>query len=131
VADDPREPYGRIVNDVRRAFAAEQVEVDDEGRRRQFFIAEWADRAPSQRELDMRIGAAVAVQAVADAELELNELRAEVMKYRAHLPAVLGALRAQVANAPYRAIAKQYSDALMAFRGCGEDVIPRPETDSP
>ncbi len=69
MADDPREPYGRIVNDTRRAFAAEQVEVDSEGRRRRFLVAEWDERAPSQRELDMRIGAAVAVRAVADAKV--------------------------------------------------------------
>jgi hypothetical protein len=58
--DDPREPYGRLVNDTRRAFAAEQVEVDSEGRRRQFHVAEWDDRAPSQRELDCRISSVIA-----------------------------------------------------------------------
>jgi hypothetical protein len=56
---DAREPYGRIVNETRRAFAAERVEIDDEGRRREFRIPEWEQRLPSQRELDMRIGAAV------------------------------------------------------------------------
>jgi hypothetical protein len=70
---DDREAYGQIVNDVRRAFAAEQVEVDDEGRRRQFFIAEWADRAPSQRELDMRIGEAVAAAVMESLSAALPE----------------------------------------------------------
>jgi hypothetical protein len=120
VADDPRELYGRIVNDVRRAFATEQVEVDGEGRRRQFFIAEWADRAPSQRELDMRIGAAVAVQAIADAGLRNERLEVEVAALHAHLPAILGALRARLAVSPHGNDAKPYRDALAALRGTDE-----------
>jgi hypothetical protein len=59
---DPRERRGRIVNEVRRAYDAEQAEA--EGRPR-FCIPEWEERPAYQRELDMRIGAAVAAGAEA------------------------------------------------------------------
>jgi hypothetical protein len=128
MSTDPRESYGRLVNDTRRAFAAEQVEVDDRGRRRRFLVAEWDERAPSQRELDMRIGSAVAVRAVHDAGLELDGLRAEVMRYRAeldalekHRPAAMGALRARLAVSPHGGDAKPYRAALEWFRGSEEE----------
>ena len=117
---DPREPLGRLVNDTRRAFAAEQVQVDDEGRRRQFLVAGWDDRAPSQRELDCRIGSAVAVRAVADAKLRNERLEAQVFALGAHMPAILDALSSAVAGAEYEALAKPYRAALEALGGTGE-----------
>ena len=53
---DPREPLGRTVHETRRAFGAAM----DHPR----IVAEWEDRAPFQRELDMQIAAAVTAQAL-------------------------------------------------------------------
>ena len=64
-----------------------------------------------------RIAGAVAVRATRDARLELDELRAEVMRYRAALPAILGALRARLAVSPHGSDAKPYREALAALRG--------------
>ena len=57
MAADPREPYGRMVHDVR--LAHEAVRAAAEGRVT-FRLGDWEDRAGHQRELDMAIGAAVA-----------------------------------------------------------------------
>ena len=48
---DPREPLGRLVHEQRLAHNAE---LD-----RPFGLEPWEQRSPRQRELDMRIGAAV------------------------------------------------------------------------
>jgi len=49
---DPREPYGRIVHDQRLAHNAAMD--------RPFGVLPWEQRSSRQRELDMRIGEAVA-----------------------------------------------------------------------
>jgi len=54
---DPRDLYGRIVNDTRRAYDAEQAAAEG---RHGFCIPEWEDRPEFQKELDRRIGEAVA-----------------------------------------------------------------------
>jgi hypothetical protein len=51
MAADPREPLGRIVHEQRLAFNAEKE--------RPFVLLPWEDRDEGQRELDMRIGAAL------------------------------------------------------------------------
>jgi hypothetical protein len=114
---DPREPYGRIVNDTRRAFATEHVEVDDRGRRRQFLIADWDERAPSQRELDMRIGSVVAAQAVADAKLRNERLEAQVFALRANRAAILDALEFKISWMETERQAKPYRAAWEALGG--------------
>ena len=53
---DDREAYGRLVNDTRRAYDAEQAAAEG---RRGFCIPGWDDRPEFQRELDRRIGEAV------------------------------------------------------------------------
>jgi hypothetical protein len=63
MADD-REPYGRLVHETRLACEAERAEM--EGRIR-FNLESWERRTWEQQETDMRIGAAVAAQALADA----------------------------------------------------------------
>jgi hypothetical protein len=113
MADDPKS-YGPIVHAQRLAHEADQAAL--EGRQR-FALGTWEERTPAQREMDERIGAAVAVRATRDARLELDELRAEVMRYRAALPACLGALRARLAVSPHGSDAKPYREALMALRG--------------
>ena len=51
VSGDPREPYGRIVHEQRRAWVA--------GQPGKFYAVVWEDRDEGQRELDRRIGEAV------------------------------------------------------------------------
>ena len=113
---DPREALGRIVNETRIAFAAEQE--DERGAK--WFIRPWEERAPSQRELDMRIGSAVAVRAVADAKLRNERLEAQIFALDANRPAILDALSSAVAGAEYEALAKPYRAALDALGGTGE-----------
>ena len=74
---DPREPLGRIVHDQRVARSAEL--------RQPFYLSTWEDRDEGQRELDMRIGAAVAVRAVADANIRLEQLDAENIRLHKEL----------------------------------------------
>ena len=52
VSGDPREPYGRIVHEQRRAWVA--------GQPGKFYAVVWEDRDEGQWELDRRIGEAVA-----------------------------------------------------------------------
>ena len=70
-AADPREPLGRLVHDIRLAHEADQAAA--EGRAR-FRLASWEEGAPSQRELDMRIGSAVAAEALRQYEAEREAL---------------------------------------------------------
>jgi len=60
---DPREPLGRLVHDTRLACEAERAAL--EGRQR-FNLEPWERRTYEQQETDMRIGVAVAAQALAD-----------------------------------------------------------------
>lgn len=108
---DPREPLGRIVHDQRVARSAEL--------RQPFYLSTWEDRDEGQRELDMRIGAAVAVRAVADAKLRNERLEAQLFALGAHAPAILDALTSAVAGAEYEALARPYRAALEAL-GAGE-----------
>lgn len=54
---DPREPLGRLVHDTRLACEADRAAAEG---REKFKLGSWEDRDDAQRELDMRIGAAVA-----------------------------------------------------------------------
>ena len=54
---DPREPLGRIVHETRRAWIAAHPG--------KFFAVTWEERGSGERELDMRIGHAVADYALA------------------------------------------------------------------
>lgn len=60
---DHREPLGRTVHQARRDFEAERSALKD---RPGFLMYPWEERHPEQRELDMQIGAAVAIAATAD-----------------------------------------------------------------
>ena len=72
MATDPREPLGRLVHDARLACEADRAAA--EGRER-FKLGTWEERDDWQRELDMRIGEAVAGRAVADAGVARRDLR--------------------------------------------------------
>ncbi len=54
---DPREPLGRLVHDTRLACEADRAAAEG---RQKFNLSPWEERDEHQRELDMRIGAAVA-----------------------------------------------------------------------
>jgi len=82
--------YGQIVHDTRLAHEADQAAL--EGRRR-FNLGSREERTPAQRELDERIGAAVAVRAVADAKLRNERLEAQAFTLGAHREVILRALR--------------------------------------
>ena len=109
---DPREPLGRIVHEQRLAHEADRAAA--EGRAR-FNLKSWEDRTADQRELDMRIGSAVAAQAVRDAGLESERMRAQLFAFGAHMPAIRRALTVAIADSVYEADAKPYRAALQAL----------------
>ena len=109
---DPREPLGRAVHQERVALEAEIAAR--EGRHR-FNLGDWEDRTADQRELDMRIGSAVAAQAVHDAGLEAERMKAQLFAFGAHLPAIRRALTIAVADSQYEAEAKPYRAAIQAL----------------
>ena len=131
---DDREPLGRLVRDTWVAWAMEQPGV------KLSWLVTW-DQLPEddpQREVDMRIGAAVAVRAVADAKLRNERLEAQVFALGAHMPAILAALRAGAAGG---LMPRQCRAALTALGDTGKvpgpgvgsvpDFIPGPETGPP
>lgn len=79
---DDREPLGRIVHEIRLAHEADRAAT--EGRQR-FNLPPWEDRDPGQQELDMRIGSAVAAQAVADARIDFIAMRSRLFAIVAEL----------------------------------------------
>lgn len=112
MADDPREPYGRLVHDTRLAHEADQAAA--EGRAR-FHLKYWEERTEAQHELDMRIGSAVAAQAVHDAGLETELVRAQILLIAANLAAIRRALTIAITVSEYEAEKKPYRDLLQAF----------------
>jgi len=106
---DPREPLGRIVHDTRCAFAAEA--------RPHYIPAAWEQRDPEQRELDMRIGSAVAARAVADAKLENERMKAQLLVLAACFPAFRRALTVAITEAKYDYEKRDYRAALAVISG--------------
>ena len=104
---DPREPLGRIAHEQRLAFNAEMEHPRG--------VLPWEERHESQRELDMRIASAVAAQAVHDAGLENERMKAQLFAFGAHLPAIRRALTIAVADSQYEAEAKPYRAAIQAL----------------
>jgi hypothetical protein len=86
---DPKS-YGPIVHEQRLAHEAEQAAL--EGRQR-FSLGSWEGRTQAQRDLDERIGAAVAAQAIADAKLRNERLEAQLFALGAYRAVILRALR--------------------------------------
>ena len=129
---DDREPLGRIVRETWVAWAREQY------RPKPSWLLLWEELDNGQREVDMRIGAAVAVRAVADAKLRNERLEAQVFALGAHMPAILAALRAGAAGG---LMPRQCRAALTALGDTGKvpgpgvgsvpDFIPGPETGPP
>lgn len=112
--EDPREPLGRIVHEQRVALDAELAAA--EGRER-FRLGDWGDRTAQQRELDMRIGSAVAARAVADAKIRNENLEAQVFAIAAVAPVIRRALVIAITEAVYEAEKKPYRVVLQALGG--------------
>ena len=108
---DDREPLGRIVRETWVAWAREQY------RPKPSWLLLWEELDNGQREVDMRIGAAVAVRAVADAKLRNDRLEAQVFALGAHMPAITDALRLAESEAMYGALARRYRAAREALGG--------------
>jgi hypothetical protein len=106
MADD-REPLGRIVHEQRLALNAELEHPRG--------LLPWEQRAPVQRELDMRIGSAVAAQAVADERRASERMRIQLFALAAHLPAIRRALTKSATDAEYECQAKEYRAAIQAL----------------
>ena len=73
------ELYGRIVRETWVNWALEQPDIKDHPS----WVKPWDELAWRDKEVDMRIGAAVAVQAVADAGLENDRMRAQLLAFAA------------------------------------------------
>jgi hypothetical protein len=115
MADDPREPYGRIFHEQGR------FPVNAE-REKPFGVGKWEDRTDEQREIDMRGASAVAAQAVADAGLGNERMKAQLFALTAHRPAIFDALNI-ILRMPelYESQKKRYRAALKALGGVEED----------
>ena len=111
---DLREPLGRLVHDTRLACEADRAAA--EGRQR-FILEPWEGRTEHQRELDMRIGSAVATRAVHDAGLENTRRDAQLFALGAHRAAIFDALKIAVASGGYEYERKRYRAALEALGG--------------
>ena len=109
---DDREPLGRLVRETWEACVRD-YHTDP----KPSWVAQWEDLDDFQREVDMRIGSAVAVRAVADAKLRNERLEAQLFALGAHLPAIRDALELAAEEAEYQALAKRYRAALEALGG--------------
>ena len=89
VPADPREPYGRLVRETWVAWALEQPDVKDHPS----WTKPWDDLSERDKEVDMRIGSAVAAQAVADAKVEGTRMRAQLMAFAAERDRAVRELR--------------------------------------
>lgn len=114
---DDRESLGRIVHDIRLACEADQAAA--EGRER-FRLGSWKDRSDGQRELDMRIGSAIAAQAVHDAGLEAEALRKRLIALSVHFPEyrlALGVAISEALNKQQERTVERFERALEALGG--------------
>ena len=91
---DDREPLGRLVRETWIDWALEQP-----GAIKPAWLTRWEDLDSGQREVDMRIGSAVAVRAVADAKLRNERLEAQVFALGAHRAVIIAALGYAIAAA--------------------------------
>jgi hypothetical protein len=109
MADD-REPYGELAHGIYKDWHAEQPGP-------KVVYWPWAKADPAWRELMMRIGAAVAAQAVADAKLHSERMERLVFALGAHRPAVFDALRFTADHPDAGPRRKEFLAALKALGG--------------
>jgi hypothetical protein len=114
MADD-REPLGRIAWETFVAWACEQPGMAVRRDR-------WEDLSDEEREMSMRIGSAVAAEAVRDAGLGNERMKAQMFALTAHRPAIFDALNI-ILRMPelYESQKKRYRAALKALGGVEED----------
>jgi hypothetical protein len=88
--------YGQIVHEQRLAAEAEAAAKE---KRHRFNLGTWDERTPWQREVDERIGSAVAARAVHDAGLAVVEATGRLIAVTAERDAALrevAKLRAEI-----------------------------------
>lgn len=106
---DDREPsLGRVAWEARCGWLAEQVPGV-------LIPRSWEQLDEAERELYDRTASAVAAQAVRDAGLENERMKAQLFAFGAHLPAIRRALTIAVADSQYEAEAKPYRAAIQAL----------------
>ena len=105
----------------RYAEAAWKLRCDRmaEARERPPATGTWAERAPFLQEIDRSVVSLVAAMAVHDAALASEADAMELARYRAHLPAILDALRIARAYQPTPLLEKPFKAALEALGGGG------------
>jgi hypothetical protein len=118
MADDDREELGRLVHDTRVAAEADRAAA--EGRHR-FNLGSWEERTDAQRKADMRIGSAVAARAVADAGLENDRIRAQLLAFGVYRAAIFDALAAAIAGATREDDRRRWRKALRGLGGEEDD----------
>jgi hypothetical protein len=109
--------YARAVHDARLSVNAE--------RERPFSVLEWEDRTEEQKELDRRAASSVAAMAVHDADAEALELRKRLVLVGAHLPAILDALTARIADERWESQKARFRDAKAALETLKGGEVPR------
>ena len=113
MATDPREPLGRIVRETWVAWALEQPDVEDHPS----WVKPYGELAERDKEVDMRIGSAVAARAVSDAKLEAAAIRKQLVAFSIHMPALRRALAVAITKSEYEAEAGPYRTALRVLGG--------------
>ena len=113
---DDREPLGRIVRETWVAWAREQY------RPKPSWLLLWEELDNGQREVDMRIGAAVATRAIADAGLRNERMEVQLFALGAHMAAIREALElaVTVTDTDDGARARRYKAAREALGGTGD-----------
>ena len=89
MADD-REPYGRIVHEIRLAYNAELPHPRG--------VLPWPEREAGPQEMDMRIGSAVAARAVDDAGFAQADLAAQVIRLQVRYDAAVHEVTRRIAR---------------------------------
>jgi hypothetical protein len=117
MADD-REPYGRLVRETWVNWAREQY------RAKPSWITDWDELDDGQREVDMRIGSAVAAQAVHDAGVDVDVMRMRLTVLAAHFPVLRRALVIAVEDSETEREAREYRAALEALGGAEKEEQP-------
>ena len=107
---DP-EALGRIVRETWVNWAKEQPDAGGHPS----WLVPWDELPERDREVDRRIGSAVAAMAVHDADLEALELRKRLVLVGAHLPAILDALTARIADERWESQKARFRDAKAAL----------------
>jgi hypothetical protein len=121
MATDPREPLGRIVHEKRLAFNSEKE--------RPFVLQSWEDRDEGQRELDMRIGSAVAARALADWEAERAELTLARLSRSAVIARITALCRGIRRSAPDGVTPVVAVERILAITGEPEERSDEKEAD--